>query len=98
MAPRFFCEDCGAEVKRDSKTCPRCGKFFASIKCPACGFVGEEILFKSGCPACGYSAAGGKKGRGKKDVRYPSGALPLWVYLVTVLGLAAVLLSLLLWV
>ena len=25
------CESCGAEVPRNSKTCPICGKFFASV-------------------------------------------------------------------
>jgi hypothetical protein len=88
--PRFFCEHCGSEVDRDARACPRCGRFFASVRCPACGFSGEEKLFAKGCPACGYSAfpsapagpPGGKKVR--------SGPLPLWVYLFSVFALLCV--------
>ncbi|MDR2029525.1 MAG: zinc-ribbon domain-containing protein, partial [Treponema sp.] len=24
--PRFFCENCGAEVPRSAKSCPQCGR------------------------------------------------------------------------
>jgi hypothetical protein len=58
MGARFFCEHCGAEVKRNSKTCPRCGRSFANVLCPVCGFSGEERLFAAGCPVCGHAAAG----------------------------------------
>jgi hypothetical protein len=58
MGARFFCEHCGAEVKRDSKTCPHCGRSFANVLCPACGFSGEARLFAAGCPVCGHTAAG----------------------------------------
>ncbi|MDR3122434.1 MAG: zinc ribbon domain-containing protein [Treponema sp.] len=56
MGARFFCENCGAEVKRDSKTCPHCGRSFANVLCPACGFSGEARLFAVGCPVCGHTA------------------------------------------
>ncbi|MBO5137305.1 MAG: zinc ribbon domain-containing protein [Spirochaetaceae bacterium] len=53
--PRFFCENCNAEVKRDAKFCKKCGHFFASVKCPACGKIGTAEIFKKGCPLCGYA-------------------------------------------
>jgi predicted RNA-binding Zn-ribbon protein involved in translation (DUF1610 family) len=62
MGARFFCENCGAEVKRNSKTCPHCGRSFADILCPACGFTGEARLFSAGCPVCGYTAAPASEG------------------------------------
>jgi rRNA maturation protein Nop10 len=93
MNPRFFCENCGAEVPRAAKNCPRCGKYFASVKCPGCGFVGEEELFKEGCPVCGYSTAPAKESGGQSwagpsaAAKRPAGSLPFWVYLVTLLAL-----------
>lgn len=52
---KFFCESCGSEVPRNSKTCPTCGKFFASVRCPQCGRIGTNDDFKNGCPTCGYA-------------------------------------------
>ena len=52
---KFFCESCGSEVPRNSKTCPMCGKFFASVRCPQCGRIGSNDDFKNGCPTCGYA-------------------------------------------
>ncbi|GHV69831.1 hypothetical protein AGMMS49928_14190 [Spirochaetia bacterium] len=95
-APRFFCDSCGAEVPFEEKRCPKCGKFFASIRCPKCGFTGDDELFKDGCPACGYSAAGGKGRTARKQEWQKSGALPLWVYFLTaaiIAALCAVLLT-----
>jgi predicted RNA-binding Zn-ribbon protein involved in translation (DUF1610 family) len=105
-SPRFFCENCGAEVDRDTKTCPRCGRFFASIRCPACGFTGAEGLFAGGCPVCGYSSpdavTAGARGSAKpswpggenfprgKPPRIAAGALPVWVYILTVFFLLCV--------
>jgi uncharacterized membrane protein YvbJ len=93
--PRFFCENCGAEVSRDTKNCPHCGRYFASVRCPACGFTGAEGLFKDGCPVCGYSAPGGQTKNSetrpeKKDTRIAAGALPAWVYVLSLLALIAV--------
>jgi rRNA maturation protein Nop10 len=88
MSPRFFCEHCGVEVPRNAKRCPGCGRYFASVKCPNCGFAGEEFLFKGGCPVCGYSAPSG--GLDTPSVKFPPlkrvGPLPLWVYIVTLLA------------
>jgi len=99
--PRFFCESCGEEVPRNAKNCPKCGRFFASVLCPGCGFSGEEILFRDGCPVCGYSSKGKQHGdssfagagvfpEGKK----PTGALPFWVYIVTAAAFTAILAAL----
>ncbi|MDC7124977.1 MAG: zinc-ribbon domain-containing protein [Spirochaetales bacterium] len=55
---KFFCDNCGAQVDKDTTRCPKCGRFFQSIKCPKCGFSGNSELFTDGCPVCGY--AGGK--------------------------------------
>lgn len=52
---KFFCESCGSEVPRNSKTCPQCGKFFASVRCPQCGRTGSNEDFINGCPTCGYA-------------------------------------------
>ncbi|GHV56934.1 hypothetical protein AGMMS49579_22100 [Spirochaetia bacterium] len=96
--PRFFCDNCGAEVDRDTKTCPKCGRFFASIRCPKCGFTGTEGAFTFGCPICGYSAGEAptglspekSPGKGafpiKKNQTEPEGALPVWVYIITTLA------------
>jgi predicted RNA-binding Zn-ribbon protein involved in translation (DUF1610 family) len=86
--PRFFCEHCGAEVGRDVKACPRCGRFFASVRCPACGFSGEEKLFAGGCPVCGYSAPGARSSLvPDTPPRVAAGKLPVWVYILTVFTL-----------
>ena len=53
--PKFFCENCNAEVRRDAVICPHCGRFFASVRCPACGFTGLHKEFKDVCPSCGYA-------------------------------------------
>ncbi|MFI3257610.1 MAG: zinc ribbon domain-containing protein [Spirochaetales bacterium] len=55
---RFFCESCDTEVVGDAKFCPKCGRFFAAVRCPACELTGEHFLFESGCPACGYAMDG----------------------------------------
>jgi hypothetical protein len=93
--PRFFCENCGAEVPGNAKNCPACGRFFASVRCPSCDFTGGEALFRGGCPACGYSAPP-ETGRilplpEKKKIPLIAGALPLWVYVTAILILMSVL-------
>ena len=68
--PKFFCENCNAEVRREAVFCPHCGRFFASVRCPACGFTGTHKEFKDGCPSCGYAftpdVQKNKKGNTKK--------------------------------
>jgi len=79
-------------VPLDAKNCPACGKFFASVRCPKCGFAGEEGLFKDGCPICGYSATPGGKPAAWSPSPAPrrAGGLPFWVYLVALSSLGAV--------
>lgn len=55
--PKYFCESCGAEVPRNARVCPGCGRYFSSVLCPACGFAGAAELFADGCPVCGYSSS-----------------------------------------
>jgi RNA polymerase subunit RPABC4/transcription elongation factor Spt4 len=82
--PRFFCDNCGTEVSGSTEKCPKCGRFFVSVRCPACGYIGEGTDFTKGCPVCGYST---KPGGDRREIRFPQkkagGALPLWVYLLT---------------
>jgi predicted RNA-binding Zn-ribbon protein involved in translation (DUF1610 family) len=98
-APKFFCESCGSEVRQNAKFCLHCGKFFASVKCPSCGFIGDSRLFRDGCPACGYavyakdSPSTRKTGAKKKEEADP---LPWWIYLLAVLLLGVVTLLILL--
>jgi hypothetical protein len=80
--PRFFCENCGAEVGRDVKHCPRCGRYFGSVRCPSCDLVGAEGLFKDGCPICGYSAPPAAKSPRPPPEKDAPGALPLWAYIL----------------
>jgi hypothetical protein len=86
--PRFFCDNCGCEVDRNAKACPHCGRFFASIRCPACGFAGAERLFAGGCPSCGYSAPRGAGALPAKKA--PPSPLPLWVYILSIAALIVV--------
>ena len=101
--PKFFCENCGKEVKRNTKVCPYCGKFFASVKCPACNYLGGTDEFVSGCPACGYAVHSNTEKNTKRyrndkiketSVKYKENRyddpLPWWVYSL-VLGIAAAL-------
>jgi predicted RNA-binding Zn-ribbon protein involved in translation (DUF1610 family) len=92
--PHFFCENCGAEVAGGAKSCPKCGRLFASVLCPACGFSGEEALFSGGCPVCGYSAASGTAPERTPPEREAAGKLPLWVYVLTGLALLGVIAAL----
>ncbi|MDR1249693.1 MAG: zinc-ribbon domain-containing protein [Treponema sp.] len=95
MGARFFCEHCGAEVKRNSKICPQCGRSFEHVFCPACGFIGEGSLFSSGCPVCGYTAgspAAPKSKTGKTpSQKFAAAPPPAWAYLLAVLALVGVL-------
>ncbi len=88
--PRFFCDACGTEVAASANTCPRCGKYFAAIRCPKCFYTGDQAAFAKGCPNCGYSAPGQKTDGGaqKKGSRFrhrgasPRKSIPTWLYAV----------------
>ena len=88
--PRFFCDNCGYEVSSDVKLCPYCGRYFASIRCPACDYSGPDEMFGGGCPMCGYSAPPPPKTKSKLIKSRPeksdySEHLPTWMYIVSVL-------------
>jgi len=58
MGPvKFFCEFCGSQVRAADRICPHCGSFFSQVRCPACGFQGQNKLFIKGCPVCGFATA-----------------------------------------
>jgi uncharacterized membrane protein YvbJ len=97
LPPLFYCDGCGAEVSQDAIVCPKCGRKFTSIRCPACGFSGDETLFSYGCPKCGYQVLPGKGRHKNKRIeaasrrnKDPAGttasgdALPIWAYFLTI--------------
>jgi ribosomal protein S27AE len=55
---KYFCENCNSEVAWNARFCPKCGKFFAAVRCPECGHVGSHRDFKTGCPKCHYTFDG----------------------------------------
>ena len=68
---KFFCENCGAEVKHNAKVCPYCGRFFSAVRCPRCGFTGDASMFRAGCPNCGYAGTWGSgEGKGRRDTDF----------------------------
>jgi predicted amidophosphoribosyltransferase len=81
-AAKFYCEYCGAEVSKNAKICKKCGRFFASVKCPQCGKTGSAAAFANGCPGCGYAAGKNapKDAARSKDRR--GDPLPTWLYLL----------------
>lgn len=83
-APRFFCDNCDTEVDLDVRACPNCGRLFVSVRCPACGFSGDEKNFSKGCPNCGYSAIPKKKPRPRKKKVRAHTPLPLWLYILSI--------------
>jgi uncharacterized membrane protein YvbJ len=68
---RFFCEECGAEVRPGAPVCPSCGSRFTAIRCPKCGYEGSGPEFKSGCPVCGYGM-----GLPENEMKAPAAAAP----------------------
>jgi hypothetical protein len=52
---KYFCENCQAEVAPNARFCPKCGKFFAAVRCPKCGHTGDVKDFIHGCTVCGYA-------------------------------------------
>jgi RNA polymerase subunit RPABC4/transcription elongation factor Spt4 len=90
--PRFFCDNCGYEVGSDVKSCPYCGRFFASVRCPACDYSGPDRMFQNGCPMCGYSDSPTtgkhikiKKPRPEKKHTQPAPAPLAYVFAVVIL-------------
>jgi len=87
--PRYYCEHCGAEVRKDARICPRCGRFFSSVKCPRCGYVGVADDFDGGCPVCGYADAANAAPEPIKALAPASSSPPWWAYPVAALALLA---------
>jgi uncharacterized membrane protein YvbJ len=93
--PRFFCDNCGYEVGHEVKACPHCGRFFASVRCPSCGFSGQDKMFFNGCPMCGYSADISQQKRSLKKVKSRNKTthhfepLPPWAYVLAFLAMFA---------
>jgi RNA polymerase subunit RPABC4/transcription elongation factor Spt4 len=93
--PRYFCEHCGAEVRKDAALCPRCGRFFSSVKCPRCGYVGEADDFERGCPVCGYAETANSSPEPIKSLPVEAPPIPWWAFLaaaLVILGLSLILL------
>ncbi len=91
---KFFCDNCGTEVNQKDKVCKKCGKFFASVKCPACNMVGDARDFTYGCPYCGYAAPGTKSNNEYVETAKPrrrEDGLPVWVYVLSLCVFAGVL-------
>jgi predicted amidophosphoribosyltransferase len=95
--PHFFCENCGAEVRKDARVCPRCGRFFSSVKCPKCGHVGGADDFFAGCPVCGYALAANPAPEPFKSApaRQAAPPLPWWAFVAAALAILALSLALL---
>ncbi len=87
--PRYFCEHCGAEVKGNARICPRCGRFFSSVKCPKCGFVGVSEDFRAGCPVCGYALGANNDGPEAFKTPPESPGLPVWTWALGLFVFAA---------
>ena len=103
-SPKFFCENCGQEVKRNTKVCPHCGRFFASVRCPSCNYMGHTDEFINGCPSCGFAVSSDSNKNTKKyhrnklkeyRAKYKSNRyddpLPWWVYSLVIGSLALLL-------
>lgn len=97
---RFFCEQCGAEVRAGAPSCPSCGSLFTAVRCPECGYEGRAPEFKSGCPVCGYAALGGPQAPGARGPTAPTQkkrrGMPLVFSRIAVLALSLALVGLVL--
>jgi hypothetical protein len=97
MKARYYCENCKAEVRAGSPSCPSCGRVFIAVRCPECGYEGRAAEFKSGCPSCGFLepretvTAAPSAGKPRRH-----SALPLGFYKITIIVLTVLLVGLLL--
>ena len=93
--PRFYCESCGAEVAKDARICPYCGKFFSSVKCPKCGHAGRPDDFSFGCPVCGYAVSANPAPEPMRPAVQAAPPPPWWAFLLVALVLFALVVALL---
>lgn len=91
MKAQFFCDSCGASVGARADRCPACGKVFAAVRCPQCGYEGKPSEFTRGCSVCGYMAAG-DNGSAKRRPSRARRELPLSPAVARLVGGALVLL------
>jgi hypothetical protein len=92
MKARFFCDSCGASVGARADRCPACGKTFAAVRCPQCGYEGRPSEFMQGCKVCGYMAEpGGKEKRPAPARSRPGLPISPWVARVAAGGLLLLL-------
>ena len=96
MKARFYCDSCGAEVRGRSAKCPSCGKTFAAVRCPRCGYEGPPADFVRGCRLCGYMSVNPEERKGSAAAR-PRRQLSISPLFARVAGgiLAALLVALL---
>jgi len=87
--PRYFCEHCGLEVRKDARLCPRCGRFFSSVKCPRCDYTGQAEDFEAGCPVCGYAEAANAAPEPIRPPPVVAPPPPRWAYAAVAVVLAA---------
>lgn len=56
MSGHFSCGNCGAEVAKSARFCPKCNATLIGIRCNHCRFAGHEDDFPDNrCPNCGRS-------------------------------------------
>jgi hypothetical protein len=105
MTPKFFCENCKAEVSARDKVCPKCGRFFSDVRCPRCNFTGAAEVFYTGCPRCGYLDPSFQAGEAAIEILDPAifepapppetrrgkEPLPPWFFLALTIGLGIIL-------
>jgi len=99
MRQKFFCDNCGEQVEKNETRCPHCGRYFRSVKCPACGFAGRAGLFVDGCPACGYAGRQADAFRFSEEARQKrsTGVFSGRFYRTAIAVLAVVFIFLLVW-
>jgi Double zinc ribbon len=92
--PHYYCEGCGAEVRKDARVCPRCGRFFSSVKCPRCGYVGQADDFVRGCPTCGYAEAPNASPDPIRPLPPEALPLPWWAFVAAAVVIVALVFAL----
>lgn len=89
--PSFYCENCGREVSSGLESCPGCGQYFSSVRCPVCSFTGDTELFKEKCPKCGYAGEAESSSTLKAEQKKQ---FPSWFYKILIIILTVILLGL----